>query len=122
MPKPTTRVVNVTSNQVVAEHVEVARSFFSRFLGLMGRKSLPLGHGLWLEPCADIHMFFMRFPIDAVFVDKTGKVLHLEHGIKPWRISKFVRGGRAVLELPAGTIEQAGVTLGDVISLTSQEP
>lgn len=111
------KAVNITKNTVVAEHVKIADSYFPRFIGLMGKPGLPEGHGLWIVPCADIHSFFMRFEFDAVFVDKEGKVLHVEKRMKPNRISKFVKGGRAVLELDGGVIDQSGTEIGDIIEL-----
>jgi hypothetical protein len=61
-----------------------------------------------------IHMWFMSFPIDAVFIDRQGKVLRVLSDFKPWRFSPWVYGARGVLELPAGRAAgrvQAGDTL-----------
>lgn len=110
------KVINTRSGKVVCELTEKADTPWSRFWGLMNKPDLAAGHGLWIEPCADIHSCFMRFEFDAVFVDKTGKVLHIVQAMKPWRVSKFVRGGHSVLELPAGTILTSGTELGDVLS------
>jgi uncharacterized membrane protein (UPF0127 family) len=107
---------------VVAGHVEVAGSVLSRFRGLMFRDHLPEGHGLALRPCSSIHMFFMRFPLDVVFVDGDGVVVHLYHGLKPWRMSRIVRRAKAAIELPKGTLERAGVRVGDVVRLVSDTP
>jgi hypothetical protein len=106
---------------VVADHVEVAGSVLSRFRGLMFRDHLPEGHGLALRPCSSIHMFFMRFPLDVLFVDGDGAVVHLYHGLKPWRMSRIVRRAKAALELPEGTLRRAGVGVGDVVRLVADE-
>ncbi len=101
--------MNETRSVVLAERAEVARSAWSRMVGLLGR-----GHahdGLWIEPCTSIHTFFMGFAIDAVFIDRGGWVLHVEHALAPWRMTRFVRGARAVLELDAGAA--AGTAQGD---------
>ncbi len=90
-----------------------ATSLWARSKGLLGRKSLEQGEGLLIDPCSGIHMFFMAFPIDAVFVDKQGTVVHLVLGIRPWRISRYVLRARAVLESPAGTIAETGTHVGD---------
>lgn len=111
------RVVNETRGNVVVETVEMADNFFTRFKGLMGRPGIPHDHGLWIVPCADIHSFFMRFEFDAVFLSKEGTVLHLIRNMKPWRMSKWVKGGHIVLELDGGVIDEKGVALGDVIQL-----
>ena len=62
-------------------------------------------------------MFFMRFPIDAVFVDADGRVLRIYAGLKPWRVTRIVRRSKAVVELPAGGLATSGVTRGDIVKL-----
>lgn len=98
---------------VVAAHLELADSIWKRFMGLMGRPGLEPGHGLHLSPCSSIHMFFMRFPIDAVFLDRDGVVLRVYRGLRPWRMTGIVRRAKACVELPAGTAEAAGIAPGD---------
>jgi uncharacterized membrane protein (UPF0127 family) len=106
---------------VLADPLEVAASLWSRFLGLMGRGELPAGHGLWLTGTNGIHMFFMRFAIDAVFLGKPGeggarRVLAVHPALPAWRgIVPFVRGADGVLELPAGTIAASGTQRGDSV-------
>jgi len=109
------RVVNQTKNSVVVETLEVADNPWTRFKGLMLRPGIPDGYGLWIAPCSDIHSCMMRFEFDAVFLSKTGEVLHLVERMKPWRVSKWVRGGHVVLELNGGMIARTGVALGDVL-------
>ncbi|HEV3233554.1 MAG TPA: DUF192 domain-containing protein [Candidatus Dormibacteraeota bacterium] len=82
----------------------MADSSWKRFVGLMGRASLPAGEGLWIEPCNSIHMFFMRFAIDAVFLDRDNRVKRVVRDLKPWRVSPIVFGARTVVELPAGSV------------------
>ena len=107
------RAINVTRGTTVAANGHHATGFLERSKGLLGRKTMSRGEGLLLDPCSGIHMFFMTFPIDAVFVAKDGTVLHLVRAIKPWRISRYVFGARAVLELPAGSIEESATRVGD---------
>ena len=107
----------VREGTVIAPHVERADSVWQRFMGLMGRRELPDGAGLWLEPCSSIHMFFMRIALDAVFVDREGTVLKIYAGIRPWRMTWFVAKARACLELPAGWCAVHGVQQGDVLQL-----
>jgi len=102
---------------VVAEQVEVADTVVSRFLGLMFRSELPQGHGLALRPCSSIHMFFMRFAVDVLFVDGDGRVLRVLESIRPWRASSVVRGAKAAIELPAGTAALTGVGAGTVVRM-----
>jgi uncharacterized membrane protein (UPF0127 family) len=96
------RVINRTRNSVLAERAELATSPWSRFWGLMGRHDLPPGHGLVLQPGGGIHMWFMRFPLDVVHVDKRDRVTHVLRGIKPWRFGPLFVGGKRAIELPAG--------------------
>ena len=110
------KILNITRQTCLARRVERADNYFKRLKGLMFRASLPPEHGLWIVPCADIHSCFMRFPFDAVFVDKHLNVLHRVESMKPWRISKIVKGGHAVLELPAGTIAQSRTEIGDQLA------
>ncbi|MBY0405706.1 MAG: DUF192 domain-containing protein [Cyanobacteria bacterium] len=107
--------MNRTKSVVVAEPVQIADNFFSRLMGLMGKPGLPDKTGLWIVPCSDIHSMFMRFEFDAIFIDKEGKVLHLQQKMKPWRFSKLVWKARAVLELNGGVIEATGTEIGDYL-------
>ncbi len=92
-------------------------------MGLMGRGSLAPGHGLWLPDSNGIHMMFMRFPIDAVFLGRPGEdgawpVVALHGALPPWRgLVPLVRGARGVLEVAAGTIGASGTQVGDLIRL-----
>lgn len=112
-------IINVTRNTVLANDCSHARTFLSRFIGLQFKRDLPLGHGLLITPCNSIHMFFMRFAIDAIFIDAKGTVVHISEGIKPWRISRIVGKARSVLELPAGTASSTGTAIGDLLELRS---
>ena len=85
----------------VAERVAVADGFFTRFKGLMFRTILPAGEGLLLKNCSAIHCCFMRFTIDAVYLNRDMRVVAVET-VKPWRLGKCFPGARHVLELGAG--------------------
>ncbi len=114
---------NQTRATVLAQDLETAASLWSRFMGLMGRRSLPAGHGLWLTGTNGIHMFFMRFAIDAVFlgkpvVDGSRPVLSVHRAVRPWvGMVPLVRGAAGVLELPVGTIDASGTVPGDTVRL-----
>lgn len=111
------KVLNITRNTTVATDVRVADNYFKRLQGLMGKARMQPDSGLWIVPCNDIHSFFMRFEFDAIFLNRENTVLYLLERMKPWRISRFVKGGRAVLELPAGTIKASATEIGDQLSL-----
>jgi uncharacterized membrane protein (UPF0127 family) len=101
---------------VVCERCSVARSPLSRMRGLLGRRSLAEGEGLLLQPAGSIHTFFMRFPIDAVFLDAERRVLKIAAGVPPWRTAAAKRS-RAVLELAAGEAARVGLVTGDALRL-----
>ena len=111
------RRLETGDGRLIAEHVEIAATPWRRFMGLMFRSELPEGHGLALAPCNSIHMFFMRIPLDVAFLDGEGKVLRAYHGIRPWRVSRIVRGAKAAVELPAGTLRRSDVESGSVLRL-----
>ena len=117
---------NVTRDRVLAARVEVAAGLWQKFLGLMGRPSLPDGEGLWLPESNGIHRMFMRFPIDAVFLggaDAAGvrPVVSVHRALPVWRgLVPLVRGANGVIELPAGTLAATGTVVGDRVALEAQ--
>ena len=98
--------------RVVCEHLLVAARPLRRMRGLLGRRSLPEGEGILLRPAGSIHTFFMRFPIDAVFLDRGGVVVAVEPDVPPWRVASC-RGAHSVLELPAGEAARRGLRPGE---------
>lgn len=87
--------------------------------GLLGRRSLAADEGLLLRPASSIHTAFMRFAIDAVFLDREGAVLHVAHDLKPWRMAAM-RRARTVLELPAGCTRGRGLEPGKKLTFVAQ--
>ncbi len=110
-------VKNVTKDSILADDLSVAENFFKRFMGLMFKKNLPAGKGLHIVPCNSIHMCFMNFPLDIIFLSKDLEILSTVEGIKPWRISRIISGSHSVLELPAGTIARTSTVVGDKLSI-----
>ena len=114
---------NLNRGTVLADRVEVAQTLWARFMGLMGRPALAPGDGLWLAGTNGIHMFFMRFAIDAVFLgrpdlDGDRVVLAARRAVRPWvGLVPLVRGADGCLELPAGTIEATGTVKGDTVRI-----
>jgi uncharacterized membrane protein (UPF0127 family) len=100
------------NGKIVCERCLVAARPLTRLRGLLGRPGLPEGEGLLLRPGGSIHTWFMRFPIDAIFLDEELRVLRVASGLKPWRLAGC-RGARAVLELSSGESERRGVRPGD---------
>ena len=104
---------NQTRDKILASRAAEARTFAARFIGLMGKAQLPFGEALHIAPCNSIHTFFMKIPIDAVFLDKQLKVVKVCGAMVPWRISKVFWSAHSVLELPAGTTSASGTIEGD---------
>ncbi len=104
---------NVSKNTVIAEKCEIADNFLSRFLGLMFKNELPEGNGLLITPCNSIHMFFMKFPLDIIFIDKEYNIVHLIENIKPWKFSEIIWSSNSVIELPTGAISKTRTAVGD---------
>ncbi len=108
-------IEDITRDAILAERCYVADSFWARLRGLISRASLPEGEGLLLLSTRSVHTHFMRFPIDVLYLDEGWKVVDMDVHMKPWRIGRVRRRSRSVLELPAGTLERAGVQVGDEI-------
>ena len=100
------------NGEVVVDECVVADSPISRMKGLLGRSEMRPGEGLLLRPASSIHTFFMRFPIDAVFLDRGLRVLGISDELRPWRAASR-RGAHAVLELPAGESARRGLEVGE---------
>jgi uncharacterized protein len=92
---------------IVIERLAIADRFWSRFRGLQFCRELPLGEGVLLVPCSSIHTMWLRFAIDAVMLDRTGRVLAVYQAIRPWRMVFAPRGTHAVLEAAAGGLSLA---------------
>jgi uncharacterized membrane protein (UPF0127 family) len=97
--------------RVVCARCAVADTAWTRLRGLLGRSGLGPDEGLLIRPTWSIHMFFMRFAIDAVFLDGEGEVLRVVEGLAPWKAA-MKRGAKAVVELPAGAAARAGIEPG----------
>lgn len=89
--------------------IDIANNFFLKFLGLMGKKNIK--KGLYFPCCNSIHMFFMREPIDVLYLDKQGIIISVDNKLKPWRIGKIRFHGHSLVELPSGTIDKYNLTL-----------
>jgi uncharacterized membrane protein (UPF0127 family) len=112
------QIANLTRGSTLATHARRADSFAARAQGLMMTPPLPSEGGLVIEPCNSIHMFFMRYPLDIIFLSKDGEVVFMYRGIKPWRMGRMVRGARLAIELPEGAIDRSGTQVGDRIAMS----
>jgi uncharacterized protein len=115
---------NRTRSTYLATDLVIARTHWSRFRGLMAadRSTFPTGSGLWINPSRGIHTFAMRFAIDAIYLDRDRKVVHLEEDLKPWRVAAIRIQAASVLELPTRTIRGSSTMLGDQIDILTEHP
>lgn len=119
MPK-SLRVTNRTRNTTLVSEGVVADTYWTRFMGLMGKRELADGFGLLLKNESAIHTFGMRVPIDVVYLDAHGNILRVTPAMPPTRLGPLLRGVRDVLELPAGTLARTQTQQGDQLVLEMQ--
>jgi hypothetical protein len=105
---------------VLATRLEVADSGPKRNMGLLGRDGLAPGEGLWIVPCESVHTFFMRFPIDLVYLDRKNTVKKVRHAVGAWRLSACL-SAHSILELPAGTIRNTQTQPGDTLDISAAD-
>lgn len=110
------QMVNVTRQTKLATSVEVASSGARRSKGLLGRKGLAPGEGLWIVPCEAVHTFGMQFSLDLVYLDRKHRIRKIKKNVPPWRISACLTA-HSVVELPAGSILDADAQPGDIVDL-----
>jgi len=120
-PDSRMEVRNLTRQNVLAASVEVADSGPKRSKGLLGRKGLAPGTGLWIVPCEAVHTFWMEFPIDLVYLDRKLRIKKLRNSVRPWRFSGCL-SAHSVIELAPGTIQQVQVELGDKLEFVPIAP
>jgi uncharacterized protein len=111
------QVANITRNTVIATAVEVADSSAKRSKGLLGRKGLDPGTGLWIVPCEAVHTFWMKFPIDLIYLDREQRIRKLRSNVPAWRLSGCL-SAYSVLELPSGTIFESHTQTGDKLDFS----
>lgn len=111
------RVENITRGTLVGARIKAARSLSERTIGLLRSPSLQPGEGLWIERSPSIHMFFMKHPIDAVFVAADGRVTKIVENLKPWRVVWWAPGARDCVELPVGAVAASSTQVGDQLRL-----
>jgi uncharacterized membrane protein (UPF0127 family) len=108
----------VRTGKTLAEQLEVPGTFIGRGIGLMFRRPLDQGHGMWISPCNGIHMMFMNFAIDAVFLDRDERIKKVYPKLPPWWGVVWVEwGAHSVLELPPGSTADLGLEPGDQIAI-----
>jgi hypothetical protein len=116
----TCRAVIADNDRPLLDRAEVALSSWEKLRGLLGRDGLPAGEGLLLPGCYSVHTFFMRFPIDVVYLSRDNAVVKIVEDMKPYRLSFSLRG-RSVLEMPAGWAAKCGLRVGHAVRFPPPE-
>lgn len=112
------KLINKNNGKILADRIELADNFFSKAIGLIGRKGLLKGEGLHIIPCSSIHSFFMKFAFDVVFINKKNEVVYLIKNMPAWKISKICFSAHSVVELPAGIINETETEIGDILEFS----
>jgi uncharacterized membrane protein (UPF0127 family) len=118
-PEPEARMTvrNLSRQTVLATRLEVADTGAKRNKGLLGRSGLETGEGLWIVPCESVHTFFMRFPIDLVYLDRRNRVRKVRSAVGPWRLSVCL-SAHSIIELPAGVVLSTQTQKGDTLEFS----
>jgi uncharacterized membrane protein (UPF0127 family) len=111
------KACNLRNGKELSNNLIVADTLFKRMKGLLGKSEMQSGEALWIKPCMSIHTFFMKFPIDVVFLNKRNQVVAIKKNMVPNRLTRLYLRSLSVLELPAGTIEATATRVGDEIEI-----
>jgi uncharacterized membrane protein (UPF0127 family) len=119
LPSAGIAAVNRTRGICLAENVRVARTHWTRLRGLIGtdKSAFQPGQALWIVPCRGVHTLAMNYPLDVIYLDPSGFVVHLQTGVKPWRFAPIQLRAASALELPSGIIGRSGTVMGDQIEI-----
>lgn len=115
------KISNLTRQTELANRAEVADTAQARNKGLLGRTGLLQGEGLWIVPCQSVHTFFMKFPIDLIYIDRHKKVKKVRNNVGSWRISLCLSAS-SILELPVGVISATQTVPGDQLQFSPMDP
>ncbi len=107
------KIWNASNEQLIGDRIEIAETSFARMRGLLGRKSLDEGEGLWISPSSGVHTVGMSFAIDVLGMDKNLRVVRIWERLAPWRATSLSLRTHSVIELPAGRIAEVPVRVGD---------
>jgi hypothetical protein len=113
------KVTNTTRGTTVGNKVELADTSLKRMFGLLGRRGLDAGGGLWIKPSSGVHTVGMAFKIDVVGLDRELKVIKLWRCIPPFRVTSVSMKVKSVVELPCGVINDSQMQIGDQLQISS---
>jgi uncharacterized membrane protein (UPF0127 family) len=115
-------VTNSTRGITLGDSIELAGTSIKRMVGLLGKRGLAAGEGLWINPSSGVHTFGMAFPIDVVGLDRDLKVVKLWRCLVPFRLTSVSLKMKSVLELPCGVISQSQLQVGDQLQIAPSPP
>jgi len=115
-------LINRSNGSKLAEQVTAVSTFYGRLRGLMFKPRLPAGHAFHLHPCRSVHTFFMKFPIDVLYLDAEHRIVGIDRHLSPGNIGGHYRGAESVVELAAGMTARTGTIVGQVVSFTTHNP
>ena len=107
---------NLTRKTELGAAIDIADSSEKRRTGLLKHTGLKPGEGLWILPCESVHTFFMKFPIDLVYLDRKHVVRKVRHAVGPWRLSACF-SAHSIIELPAGAAKASRTEVGDQLEI-----
>jgi uncharacterized membrane protein (UPF0127 family) len=110
-------VRNTSRNTILGDRVEIADTSLTRLFGLLGKRHLDTGRGLWIKPSSGVHTLGMQFPIDVIGLDKELRVIRLWQNLVPYRVTGVSTRMRSVIELPAGRIAACSTEVGDLLEV-----
>lgn len=111
------KVLDEDTGLTIVENLKPAYSFTKRLKGLMFDKRMQPQSGVHIKPCTSVHTFFMKFPIDIIYVDREMKVVGLEHSLEPGKTGKRFKNVHSVIELEVGRILDLGITVGQTLKI-----
>lgn len=114
-------LINRETGKVLANDVRMARTFWSRFRGLMFTSEFRPGKALHIQPCQSIHTFFMRYSIDVLYLDSNLKVIAVEENVKPGKFGRIHRRASSVVELPIGKVSETETEIGQEVQFQNHQ-
>jgi len=112
-------VTDETRGTIIGDRIQIADTSLSRMVGLLGKRGVGAGGGLWIKPSSGVHTIAMKFAIDVIGLDRDRRVIKLWQNLVPYRVTSVNAKLRSVVELPAGRIAECSVALGDVLQIES---
>ena len=112
---------HIRSGECIAKEIEIAKTFFDRLVGLLGRFTIDANYGLFFPGCRSIHTIFMKFSLDIIFLDKNMRITKMISKMPPNRVAYGLFDTKNTLELLGGTLNNYVLKVGDQIALVERK-